>query len=334
MEFQLPPRLRNANGKTRQVGFEIEFGGVSLPETCSLIQGLFGGEIEQKNAFAYRNVGTSQGDFEVESDARFLSQKRYEKYLGQIGLTSPAIVEAVEKILEESVAGTLLPFEIAMPPLPMDHLKPADQIREALFLASARGAHSSVFAAFGCQMNPEVPDTDVRTLLSTLRAFFLLEERLKELTRITIARQVAPYIHPFPAGYVDLVLDVDYRPDLKTFMIDYLEWNPTRNRPLDLLPLLAYIDHELVFSYPVEKDMVKPRPTYHYRLPNSEIDDPDWSLACEWNRWVQIERLADREDQLLALCETYTRLREESLIFPKDEWILMTRNWVDERARP
>ncbi|OBX33760.1 putative amidoligase enzyme [Halomonas elongata] len=40
------------------------------------------------------------------------------------------------------------------------------------------------------------------------------------------------------------MLDPDYQPDLRTLIDDYLEYNPTRNRELDLLPLFAYLDPE------------------------------------------------------------------------------------------
>src|SRR6185312_17067732 len=101
-------------------------------------------------------------------------------------------------------------------------------------------------------------------------------------SEIPLARKLAPFIHSFPDDYIELVLDPAYHPDLETFMTDYLINNPTRNRPLDLLPLFAWIDAEKVFSFPVEKDLVKSRPTFHYRLPNSEVDDPDWSVASDW----------------------------------------------------
>ena len=43
---------------------------------------------------------------------------------------------------------------------------------------------------------------------------------------------------------------------------------------------------------PVEKDLIKPRPAFHYRLPNCLVDEPEWNLAVPWNDWVAIERLA------------------------------------------
>src|SRR5690606_29497891 len=117
------------------------------------------------------------------------------------------------------------------------------------------------------------------TLLAYLRAFFLLYDWLYEESEIPIARKVAPFIHDFPPEYVAHVLNPDYAPNLETLIDDYLRFNPTRNRPLDMLPLFAHLDRERVFAQPVERELVKARPTFHYRLPNSMVDDPKWSIA-------------------------------------------------------
>lgn len=296
MDFQLPPRLRTHQGLIRKVGFEIEFGSLSVKDAAQVIQSLFGGTVRNLHQYQAHVIDTLYGDFDVGSDSRLLSEKRYEKYLEQMGIEpGSALQEGVERIFEK-LSGTLLPVEISMPPLEMTNLRPAEELREALQKHSAVGISSSLFAAFGLQFNPEVPDFKASTLLAYLRAFFMLSEWLLEDANIAIARKITPFIHPFPKGYQSLVLDPDYEPSLQKLMRDYLEFNPTRNRPLDLLPLFAFLDSELVFQHPVEKDLIKPRPTFHYRLPNSEIDDPNWSLAREWNKWVQVEILADKQD--------------------------------------
>lgn len=88
------------------------------------------------------------------------------------------------------------------------------------------------------------------------------------------------------------ILQPGYRPDIARLIDDYLRLTPTRNRPLDLLPLFAHIDEDRVMSAPVETRLVNPRPAFHYRLPDCRIDDPGWSLALAWDHWVAIERLA------------------------------------------
>lgn len=331
MEFLLPPRTYNSAGDLRRVGFEIEFGGISLEEAASIIIDLHGGELEKKHNFSYKIRNTKFGDFDVESDSRFLSQKKYDQFLTKMGIApGSSVTENFEKILEK-FAGTLVPFEIAMPPLPLDQLAAAEQVREELYRHSAVGISASVFAAFGMQFNPEVPDFKVETLLNYLRSFFLLYDWLVEESDIVIARKIAPFIHPFPPEYMYYVLQPDYEPDLDQFMREYLQVNPTRNRPLDLLPLFSYLNKDLVFSYPVERNLIKPRPTFHYRLPNSEVDDPTWSFAKEWNKWIQVERLAADPKRIFEMSQEYLDLHDEK-IFVKAPWILKTREWIDAMA--
>lgn len=331
MKFLLPPRMYNESGEIRKVGFEIEFGGLGLEEAARLIADLYGGMIHKRHQFSYVVTGSQYGDFSLESDSRFLSQKKYDVYLEKMGIADfSGISENLEKILEK-LAGTLLPFEIAMPPIPLDQLEAAEKVRQSLYEHSAQGISSSVFAAFGMQFNPEVPDFEVETILSYLRSFFLLYDWLVEESNIVLARKIAPYIHPFPQEYMDLVVNMDYQPDLEQFMSDYLRANPTRNRPLDLLPLFTYMDADLVFEYPVEKKLIKPRPTFHYRLPNSEVDNPNWSFAQEWNKWVRVEELAADSERMALMSEDYLNIHLPSRLFPRSPWIAKTQEWLNAK---
>jgi hypothetical protein len=82
---------------------------------------------------------------------------------------------------------------------------------------------------------------------------------------------------------------------MAAFIDDYLAFNPTRNRDLDLLPLLHYFDETRVRAV-LPNEKINGRPTFHYRLPDARLSDPGWSIAPDWNRWVCVERLAaDRE---------------------------------------
>ena len=52
------------------------------------------------------------------------------------------------------------------------------------------------------------------------------------------------------------------------------------------------------------------RPTFHYRLPNSRIDEAGWSVSREWNIWMRIENLANDDDALhAAMSERIKALR-------------------------
>ncbi|MES2965127.1 MAG: amidoligase family protein, partial [Bdellovibrionota bacterium] len=229
----------------------------------------------------------------------------------------------------ERFSEDVIPFEIVTPPIPLSDIPFVEDLRECLRDAGAKGTHARFFSAFGLQFNPEMPDFTVETLLSYQRAFFLLYDRLLSTEEIPLARRVLPFIDPFPDAYVNLVLDEDYEPTLKTFMKDYLEANPTRNRALDWLPLFAHLDRELTFSYPVEVELVKPRPTLHYRLPSSLIDEPGWSIAGEWNKWVEIERLASRPDMIHRMSQEFRKLHGPFQLMGEARWIKRSGEMID-----
>jgi hypothetical protein len=143
-----------------------------------------------------------------------------------------------------------------------------------------------------------------------------------------LRRQVAPdptrnllgFADPFPAAYVRKLVSPDYWPDIATFIDDYLSANPTRNRDLDLLPLLLYLDEERVrAALPNEK--INGRPTFHYRLPDARVSDPGWSIAPDWNRWVAVERLASNRGRIDAVGASY-------LAFAGEE-----KSWADTVER-
>jgi hypothetical protein len=54
-----------------------------------------------------------------------------------------------------------------------------------------------------------------------------------------------------------------------------------------------------------DKHLVKPRPAFHYRLPNCLIDEPDWTLAREWNTWVTVEQLASDPERIRTMSREY-----------------------------
>jgi hypothetical protein len=327
MPFQLPPRLHTADGRVRRVGIELEFSGIDLESVAEITARVTGGHFRRTGKYTCR-VMSDYGDFQIEFDSGFFKNKRFGKYLAALGLNpdDSALGQSVEE-LASRVGELIIPFEVVTPPLPMTRMSIVEQIREELRKHHAKGTLSAPFRAFGLQFNPEVPDFRAHTLLCYIRAFFVLFDWLYEESDIPISRRLTPYIHSFPQEYVDLVLDPSYEPELGQLMRDYLQHNPTRNRPLDLLPLFSYIDKGLVFSYPIEADLVKSRPTFHYRLPNSEIDDPSWTIAGEWNRWAGVERLSADPVNLARLCEDYVNARR-SHTFERGEWVKRTKELV------
>jgi hypothetical protein len=118
------------------------------------------------------------------------------------------------------------------------------------------------------------------------------------------------------------VLDPEYAPTRRELIEDYLAFSPTRNRVLDLLPLFVHCEPECLQGHDVEGvELVKPRPTFHYRLPNCEIERPDWTPAAAWNRWLSVERLAADPSRLRDLALEYRDLVQLPLRLHRHGWV-------------
>ncbi len=198
----------------------------------------------------------------------------------------------------------LVPTEIVCPPIPWDELETLDTLFETLREKGAKGTDASLLYGFGLHLNPEVESQEVEYLLAMMRAYLLLANWLREEIKVDITREVLPHANPFPKEYARKVLDLRYQPDLDTFIDDYLADNPTRNRELDLLPLFAHLRPEHPHAL-LHGQLTKPRPTFHYRLPNAQLSQPGWGSVMEWNRWVEVEKLAHDQDNLHARCQEY-----------------------------
>lgn len=294
--YQPPPRLYTADGRPRRVGIEIEFSAVEQEAATAIVTRLFGGTPEVLSRFETVVKGTQLGDFHVELDSKALKEHHYREFLEKVG-ASEALTDSIESVLE-SIAHKWIPTEIVAPPVALLDLPRLEAIREALLAGGALGTRASVLYTFGFQLNPEVPSLDADSLLRHLRAFLALYDWLSAVIDIDPTRELLSFTDPFPDAYRAQVLDPRYAPDIDTLIDDYLELNPTRNRALDMLPAFAMIDEAKVLSRAKEGDQVKKRPTFHYRLPNCLVDDPRWTFATEWNRWIEIERLAEDRERL------------------------------------
>jgi hypothetical protein len=73
------------------------------------------------------------------------------------------IVGSIEKLMA-TAAATFVPFEVVFPPLEIPRLGELEDVREAL-RNQAKGTGSSLINAFGLHFNPELPNTDVATIL-------------------------------------------------------------------------------------------------------------------------------------------------------------------------
>jgi hypothetical protein len=309
--FNTPPWTLNYEGQPRRVGVELEMAGVDALAMADAVIAEVGGHFEQESAFAGTVHSDAMGEFRVELDTDLLTSRGYVTYLQKAGIDiAPGELRDTLENLMSRAAGLVVPHELVCPPLPFEALPHLDRIRQRLHEAGAKGTEASPLYAFGLQFNIELHERSAAAILSVLRAFLLRYDTLLELSEVDLTRQISPYVHPYPEDYVFHLLQPGYTPDLTTFIDDFLRFTPTRNRPLDLLPLLAWIDRERVMAAPVERKLIKPRPAWHYRLPNCLIDQPDWSISAAWNDWVMVEDLAANPDSLQR--EAAQRLRNSS----------------------
>jgi hypothetical protein len=322
------------NGEVRHVGFELEYSGPSL-ETCArIVADITDGEIEEINPWYYIVGGTKWGNFSLVLDFQFLIRSGLQEWLHDTGIDEAMDAEVIEAIeyFVGSFSASLVPFELTTPPLPLNDMGLAETLKNALRDAGAQGTNANPLYIFGFHINPEIPKLDVETVLAYLRAYLLLYDLLNDQIRPVLTRKLSFYIDPFPSDYIRRVLHPAYRPSITQFIDDYLEANPTRNRGLDLLPILTLIDRKRVRDLlPDEK--ISPRPAFHFRLPNSRVDEKAWHVSDPWNSWVLVERLASDPEKLLSLSYARYRMMHSFFYrFKKKFWIERIRRWADASA--
>ncbi|MFN3613795.1 MAG: amidoligase family protein [Rubrimonas sp.] len=277
--WDAPPQPLRQDGQTRRVGVEIEFAELPVPQAAAVVAATLGGVLTAEGPQRLRVTGGDLGDFTVELDMRYAHSQR-ETGIGRV--IRDALAEA---------SALIVPVEIVCPPIPWDRAHALDRLLAALRRAGAKGARAGILYAFGLQLNIEAQSTRPEALLSLMRAYALLHDWLAADVAIDGARALLGFAAPFHDDYVARLLDPRYTPDLAALIDDYIAFNPSRDRALDCLPLMAHLDHARVrAALPDEK--INARPAWHYRLPNSEIDDPGWSVGLEWRRWLRVERLA------------------------------------------
>lgn len=302
--WPLPQRQKTAKGTLRRLGIEIEFSGLGMEGIASILEQAFGGSLDQQSKYEYflrdAKLGSFSGDFGIELDSAYMKKLGREQ-------DPEAEVDDLENLADSVIsliAEQVVPFEVVGPPVPMTEVWRINSVIQGLREGGARGTRQAPLYAFGLHLNPELPDLECPTILAYLRAFLCLFDWLVQRSEVDLSRRITPYIDPFPKAYMQLLLQADYAPDMEQLIDDYLEHNPTRNRALDMLPLFRHIDEERVLAA-VDDDRIKARPTFHYRLPNCQIDEPHWSLIQAWRDWLQVEALAADPERLDALMQAW-----------------------------
>lgn len=299
-----------------------------MADAADMIVDLYGGKTEQVSGYEFKVKGSDFGTFSLELDASLFLNKKYEGVLKSVGLDVEKLQnkDKLEDTLRE-MASTIVPFEIITPPIPFSKLDALNKLVDKLREWKAKGTGSSFFYAFGLHLNPEVPELTAASLLRHLKAYVMLDAWIRQDADIDISRKLTPYINEYEMKYIRHILREDYEPDLETLIRDYFEFDNSRNRPLDMLPVFRFLEEELTEELLDEK-LTSARPTFHYRLPNCSIQNKSWSLGEEWNRWWLIERLAYDEQVLNQYARRFLQMDEKTLFSVKRKWIKLMARWV------
>jgi hypothetical protein len=292
------PEHAGESSAARRTGFEIEFAGLDVGETASLVQALWGGTIRPLHMRASVIEGGLLGDVQVELD---------------ISLRKAWLEELAAQAL-----GDLVPVEIVTAPLRQDQLSELTRLVAVLAGAGAMGTQARLGFGFGVHLNPALPPGGADSLIAVIRAYAFLEGWLRGSAPLDPARRALPFVKSWPATLVDVLADqARWSPaDLARL---YAMLAPARGYGLDLLPAFEYLCPEALSDVP-HSQLKGGRPAFHYRLAESRLGDPDWSLAYEWNRWVLVERVAADLPLLTQLAAGWQAHRDRVLGHRQD-WI-------------
>lgn len=325
-QWRMPETTDKADGSPRRVGVEIELSGIDVEALAALAADTLSGEIERISSAEFEVAVPGHGDYRVEVDFALLKDLAREQ-------ESDIDEKSIRKLGVEAlgdVSSLLVPCEIVAPPISMEELeRPMDALIDALRKAGGKGTRHSVLYAFGVHLNIEPPEMEADTVLAYLRAFVCLYDWIVDEGQVDLSRQMTPYINPYPKEYDLLITDPAYAPDWQAMIADYLVHNPTRDRAMDMLPMFAHVDEDQVRNT-VDDPLIKARPAFHYRLANSCVDEEGWSIAHPWNRWVQVERLAEDRERLAAVCDAFIADRQRMLQRIDKRWVNTVKTWLND----
>lgn len=306
------------DGSVRHVGFELEFSGLTFDRCLEVIDGELGDRVSRTSQVEATISSESLGDFTLELDWQFLKDQ------------ARANTDASDLIrFVADIAGTVVPLELVCPPIETHRVKELDGVIEALRRAGAKGTNDSFLYAFGVHINPEIPDLEASTIVRYLKAYCILQDYLLVTHAIDPSRRLSPYVDLYKPPYIQQVLAYE-APDVERLISDYLFYNPTRNRALDMLPLFSELDEKLI-QRRLRDPRIKSRPTFHYRMPNCHIERPSWTLRTDWNVWYQVERIANNPEALDTLGQEYERRLKADQFATDSDWAEYLRQWIKNR---
>ncbi|MGP6087393.1 amidoligase family protein [Antarctobacter jejuensis] len=286
--FRALPVSQTRDGSDRRCGIEIEFAGLDEAATARHIAASLGGRAQERRSHLHVVEDTTIGTVCVELDTRY---------------AKPGHEGVPEELLD--AARPVVPVEIVTPPLTPEQMDKILPLMRQLQQAGAKGTSDSLLAGFGIHFNPEVPGFDHPHTLNCIVAYALIEPWIRAWRPLDFSRRVLPFVDPWPERFRDAVI-MDDALSLKKVRQLSANHLKGRNYGLDLLPLLRADDEE-AFVQTFDAEASGGRPAFHFRMPDCRVDEADWSLTVEWDRWWMVEKLATdqiRLEELRGLWET------------------------------
>ncbi len=311
--------MNTSEGQPRRVGYELEFSGINLQQVVGVLESTLAAKRVEETPAECKLEVEGLGTFNVEIDWAFLKK-----------LAAENEDKSYRNIIQDlSNAATLLvPMEVVCPPVAIDELDKLRPMVDALREAGAIGTDESFLAAYGVHVNTEIPALDADNVSRYLRAFALLQWWLLAAHDVDTSRRITPYIDLYGEDYLKAILS-NPEPAMEQIIDTYLEYNNTRNRALDMLPMLASYDEERVRAV-VDDPRIKPRPAFHYRLANCHIEQADWSLSRSWNFWTRVEHLAHRPDDIQTLAEQFLDSDRPVIGINRTAWVENIDTWLKD----
>ena len=287
------PTPKATDGSVRKVGVEVEYGGLPEDRSAEILVQEFGGEL-QKDGPDMRVSETPFGSCKIYIDTAYRKQADTSD-LGRAAL---------------DLARNLVPVELVTSPFDPVHLPDLDALLIHFEEQGAFGTEHGILLGYGVHLNVQIIHPKVTHLWAVLTAFAMTEPVLRRSYPIDISRRLLPFVDRYPRSLRD---DLAGGPPetVRDLSRIYLEHAPSRNHALDMLPIFAEIDPDLIRQQFGEDSAISARPAYHYRFPDCRIEDPKWSITGEWANWVAIEALAEDRSTLDRLCGAWIEHRRK-----------------------
>ncbi len=298
--LSLPTPL-DEKGSPRSLGVEVEFGGLSEQQTADLVAQETGGTISREGA-----------DYLI-SDTPFGTCKAYIDTAYRKRASGEVAKTAID------LARNLVPVELVSDPFDPAHLPAFDALIAAMRDAGAYGTDKGILLGYGVHLNVQTAAQSADHIWSVVTAFALSEQLIRHSHPIDLSRRVLPFVDSYPRALLDALAEGPPE-TLRALADSYLAHAPSRNHALDLLPIIADFDPDLITQTFGNDNGISARPAYHYRMPDCRIDDPGWSVSHEWALWVAIEALAEDRATLNALCAAWRDHRSQIAHVPH-AWI-------------